>query len=147
MHIKKLLVRKVLISVFSRKGGLKSKKKKIHTNRLKKSLKTHLASKTSTVSGIINNCRLIRECLESHLSSNYRQDLETQLCSNQQHSLSSQPATNASNSFTNASNILNKITFSRNKALAIGYALQFGYCHYMEIKNLTPAARNLCKYI
>ena len=48
--------------------------------------------------------------------------------------------------FTNASNIP-KVTFLPTKAPAIGHFLWRGYCNHLEIKNLIPAGRSLCKYI
>ena len=63
---------------FPGKGGSKAQKK-IYTSRLREGLESHSTSTASTVSGTTNQCRLIRERLESHPPSNHRQDLETQL--------------------------------------------------------------------
>ncbi len=102
-----------------------------------------MASTTSTVSGITNPRRLIRERLESHPSSNQLQGLGTQPRPNQRQGSRSHPT--ASSSFTNASDIPD-VPPLPTEVSAMGHSLWCRYCHRSGIKNSTPAARSLCEY-
>lgn len=100
-------------------------RKNNYISRLQENLESYLASTAFLVSGITNTRRLIRECLESHISSNYRQGLGIQPCPNQRHSSGSHPT--ASSSFTNASDIP-IVTVLLIKTSVIGYLLKCRYC-------------------
>lgn len=147
MHIKKLLVREVLIlHQSSYTKVVQNDKKKIYISCLRKSLETYLVSTASTIFGIINYFRLIRENLESYSLYNYRQGLRNQLCSYYWYGLGFQSATTTSSFFTNFSDIHYEVIPSFKKALGIGYALWHRYYYRTAIKGLTPTTPNLCKY-
>ena len=129
---------------FLSKEGSKAQKK-IYTSCLKKGLESHLAFTASTASGTTNYHCSMRECLESHLPSNYCQDLRTQLYTNQRQSSRSHPAATTSSLFTNISNIP-EVTPLPTKILAISHSLWHKHCYRLGIKDLTPASCSLCKY-
>ena len=108
-------------------------------------MESHSASTTSTASGTTNPCRLIRERLESHPSSNHRQGLGTQPCPNQRQGSGSYPAATASSSFTNASDIPD-VTPSSTKSPAMGNSLYRGHRRCASIKDSTFAACSLYKH-
>ena len=122
------------------------------------------APKGQTISSTptINHCRGLREELETLISSvfinNYcrclRKGLEfltssiftNNYCRGHKEELRIQPVSTTSISFINSSNI-SDITSSSIKPPKTGYALWHRHCRCSRIKNLTPAACSLCKYI
>lgn len=127
-------------------GDIQKPEKKIYTSYLPKDLESQLAFTASIAFSTTNSHYLVRERLESYLSSNYCQDLETQICPNQQKDSGSYLVVTLSDFFTNASDIPN-IILSLTKAPDMGYSLWHKYYYCMGIKNLISADRSLCKYI
>ena len=108
-------------------------------------MESHLASTSSTASETTNPCRLIREGLESHPSSNHRQGLETQPRPNQQQGSGSHPAATASSSFTNASDIPD-VTPSSTESPATCNSLWRGHGCCVGIKDSKSATCSLYKH-
>ncbi len=106
-------------------------------------MEPHSASTTSTVSGITNPRRLIKERLESHPPSNHLQGLGTQPRPNQRQGSGSHSTT--SSSFTSASDI-SDVPPLPTKASAMGHLLWRGYRYCSGIKDLIPATCSLCEY-
>ena len=145
MHIKNLLLRKLLTLHQSSQVEGVWNPKNIYTSPLKKGLEFYSTSTTSTASGTTNHRRLIRECLESHLPSNYCQGLGAQPLLNQWHSFKPQLAAIGSSSFPNASNIP-KVTLLPTKAPITGDSVWHEHCCRLGIKDSTFTGYNLCKY-
>ena len=108
-------------------------------------MESYLAFTASTDSKTTNFCRLIRDCLESHLPSNHRQDLRTQPCSNQWQGSGLHAAATTSSFFINAFNIPN-VKPSSIKSLATGNSLWRKHHCCAGIKDSTSAAQSLYKY-